>query len=256
MSRVDSFLHVAVDQRGSDLHLHAGKPPAVRIDGELIALPFRSLGELESRRLLHEILEPQQRASLEAHRQLDFVHIVDGLGRFRGNAFYQRQGLSAVFRIVPDRIATLEELLMPVAVRELSRRTNGLVLVTGPTGSGKSTTLAAMIQEINRNSARHIITLEDPVEFIHHRVKSAITQREVGGDVDSFATGLRSALRESPDVLMVGELRDPLTVQLALQAAETGILVLGTLHTRSAAMRPSPHARRHSRCEMTPRNST
>ncbi len=238
MARIDSFLRVAVDQRGSDLHLHAGKPPTVRLDGDLVPLPFRSLSDLEARRFLYEILDPDLRASLEVHRQLDFVHAVDKVGRFRVNAFYQRQGLSAVFRVVPDRPPTIDDLMLPSAVRELSRLQNGMVLITGPTGSGKTTTMAAMINEINRTSPRHVITLEDPVEFIHQRRMAAITQREVGRDVESFATGLRSALRESPDVLLVGELRDPLTVQLALQAAETGVLVLGTLHTRSAAGAP------------------
>ena len=238
MARIDSFLRVAVDQRGSDLHLHAGTPPTVRLDGDLLPLPFRTLSDLEARRFLYEILDPERRAQLEARRQLDFVHVVPRVGRFRVNAFYQRQGLSAVFRVVPDHPPTVEDLLLPAAVRDLSRLQNGMVLVTGPTGSGKTTTLAAMVAEINRTSPRHVITLEDPVEFIHRRVQAAITQREVGRDVESFATGLRSALRESPDVLMVGELRDPETIQLALQAAETGVLVLGTLHTRTASGAP------------------
>lgn len=238
MARIDSFLRVAVDQRGSDLHLHAGKAPTVRLDGELIPLPFRTLTDLEARRFLYEILDPVRRAQLESRKQLDLVHTVPGVGRFRVNAFFQRDGLSAVFRVVPDRVPQLDDLLLPPSVRELSRLPNGLVLVTGPTGSGKTTTMAAMIHEINRTSPRHIITLEDPVEFIHRRMMAAITQREVGRDVESFATGLKSALREAPDVLMVGELRDPETVSLALQAAETGVLVLGTLHTRSAAAAP------------------
>lgn len=238
MARIDSFLRVAVDQRGSDLHLHAGKPPSVRLDGDLIPLPFRSLSDLETRRFIYEILDPERRAALEINRQLDFVHAVPRIGRFRVNAFFQRQGLGAVFRVVPDHPPSLDDLMLPGVVRDLSRLDNGLVLVTGPTGSGKTTTMAAMVNEINRTSPRHVITLEDPVEFIHQRQQSAITQREVGRDVESFATGLRSALRESPDVLLVGELRDPLTVQLALQAAETGVLVLGTLHTRTAAGAP------------------
>lgn len=238
MARIDSFLRVAVDQRGSDLHLHSGKPPTVRLDGDLIPLPFRVLSDLEARRFLYEILDPERRAQLEQRKQLDFVHVVPRVGRFRVNAFYQREGLSAVFRVVPDQVPRLEDLILPPAVRELTRLQNGLVLITGPTGSGKTTTMAAMINEINRTSPRHVITLEDPVEFIHRRIQAAITQREVGRDVESFTTGLRSALREAPDVLMVGELRDPETVVLALQAAETGVLVLGTLHTRSAAGAP------------------
>jgi len=235
VARIDSFLRVAVDQRGSDLHVHAGKPPTVRLDGDLVPLPFRDLSALESRRFIYEILDAAGREELDTRQQLDFVHVVDGVGRFRVNAFVQREGVSAVFRVVPNRPPGMDELMLPGIFRELARLPNGLVLITGPTGSGKTTTLAAMLDEINRTSGRHIITLEDPVEFVHRPVMSAITQREIGRDVESFAAGLRSALRESPDVLMVGELRDPETIQLALQAAETGVLVLGTLHTGTAA---------------------
>jgi len=232
---LDSFLRVVVDQRASDLHLHAGKPPTVRLDGELVPLPFRHLSDVEARRFVLEVLSPAQQARLECDQQLDFVYVLPGVARFRANAFMQRDGLSAVLRVIPAHIPSLDELLLPGALRELTRLQNGLVLVTGPTGSGKTTTLAAMLREIDATSRRHVITLEDPVEFVHRPTRGLITQREVGTEVESFAAGLRSALRESPDVLMLGELRDQETVSLALQAAETGVLVLGTLHTNSAS---------------------
>jgi len=235
MALLDSFLQVVVDQRGSDLHLHAGKPPIVRLDGDLVALPFRTLSRAEARRFLFQVLSPEQRERLEADQQLDFVYTLDDSGRFRANAFVQREGISSVFRVIPDRLPTLNELMLPRAIRRLTELQNGLVLVTGPTGCGKTTTLAAMIHQINSSSQRHVITLEDPVEFVHRPLRSIVTQREIHRDVASFSDGLRSALRESPDVSMVGELRDEETVTLALQAAETGVLVLGTLHTNSAS---------------------
>jgi len=226
---------VVMDQRGSDLHLHAGKPPIVRLDGELVPLPFRELSDAESRRFILQVLSEEQRARLQAEQQIDFIYELAGQARFRANAFVQQQGMSAVFRVIPTRLPTLKELMLPRAIRRLTEVQNGLVLITGPTGSGKTTTLAAMLHHINETSERHVITLEDPVEFVHSPIRSLVTQREVGSDVASFSDGLRSALRESPDVLMVGELRDAETVSLALQAAETGVLVLGTLHTNSAS---------------------
>ncbi len=235
MARLDSFLRIVSDQRASDLHLHAGNVPVIRHDGELIDLPFRVLSALETERFLHEILSVEQRAQLESERQLDLMYVIPELGRFRANLFRKNEGLGAVFRIIPDHRPTLDEIGMPPVVRRLGDLGNGLVIVTGPTGSGKTTTLAAMVHEINLKSERHIITIEDPIEFVHEPLKSAITQREVGRHTQSFAAGLRSALREAPDVLVIGEMRDPETVQLALSAAETGILVLGTLHTNSAA---------------------
>ncbi|HLA76468.1 MAG TPA: PilT/PilU family type 4a pilus ATPase [Vicinamibacteria bacterium] len=235
MARLDSFLRIVSDQRASDLHLHAGNVPVIRHDGELINLPFRVLSALETERFLHEILSAEQRAQLEAERQLDLMYVIPELGRFRANLFRKNGGLGAVFRIIPDHRPTLDEIGMPPVVKRLSDLGNGLVIVTGPTGSGKTTTLAAMVHEINLRSERHIITIEDPIEFVHEPVKSAITQREVGRHTESFAAGLRSALREAPDVLVIGEMRDQETVQLALSAAETGVLVLGTLHTNSAA---------------------
>lgn len=235
MPRLDSFLRLVVEQQASDLHLHAGYVPVIRHDGDLVDVPFRQLSRDETERFLGEIMTDAQRDLLLAERQVDFLYDLPGTGRFRASVFQQSRGLGSVFRVIPDRPFTLEQLLMPPAVRKLTRLSNGLVIVTGPTGSGKTTTLAAMVDEINRNQQRHVITIEDPIEFVHRPVKSVITQREVGRHVASFAAGLRSALRESPDVLVVGEMRDQETVQLALQAAETGVLVLGTLHTNSAA---------------------
>ncbi|MBN2371843.1 MAG: PilT/PilU family type 4a pilus ATPase [Vicinamibacteria bacterium] len=235
MARLDSFLRLVVEQRASDLHFTAGSAPIIRLDGELIPLPFRRLSDLEARRFIFEILTPEQRHTLETAKDLDFIYEIEGMARFRGNAFVQSRGVAAVFRVVPLRIPSLAELNMPPAVKKLTDLGNGLVLVTGPTGSGKTTTLAALIHEINANTRRHIITIEDPIEFVHQPLQSLITQREVGQHAETFAGALRSALRESPDVIVVGELRDLDTVSLALSAAETGVLVFGTLHTNSAA---------------------
>ncbi len=235
MARLDSFLRVVADQQASDLHLHAGKAPTIRHNGQLIRLPFRTLSEAEAHRFIMEILGPEQRTTLEHERQVDFMYALPGVGRFRASAFVQNDGLGAVLRFVPGRIPTLRDLLFPQAVERLTGLTQGLVLITGPTGSGKTTTLAAMVQEINRSSQRHIITIEDPIEYVHEPARCMVTQREVGTHTESFATGLRAALREAPQVVVVGELRDLETIQLALSAAETGLLVFGTLHTNSAA---------------------
>jgi twitching motility protein PilT len=235
MARIDSFLRLVVEQRASDLHFTAGSAPLIRHDGELVPLPFRSLSEGEARRFLAEILSPEERERLEAEQELDLLYSLPGVGRFRANLFFQQNGWGAAFRIIPDQPPRLEDLAFPSSVRSLCTLQQGLVLIGGPTGSGKSTTLAAIVNEINRTSRRHIITIEDPIEFLHEPVLSAVTQRQVGAHVESFAEALRSALRESPDVLVVGEMRDSETLQLAVQAAETGVLVFGTLHTSSAA---------------------
>jgi twitching motility protein PilT len=235
MARIDSFLRLVVEQGASDLHLGAGAPPTVRLNGELVALPFRALSDLEARRLILEILSASQRETVETEKDLDVVYDVGGKGRFRGNVFFHKHGIGSVFRVIPRRVPTLEDLHMPPAVRNFTRLANGLVLVTGPTGSGKTTTLAAIIHEINRSQQRHIITIEDPIEFIHDPINSLVTHREVGAHADTFAGALRAALRESPDVLVVGELRDMESVSLALTAAETGVLVFATMHTNSAA---------------------
>ena len=235
MARVDSFLKLVAEQQASDLHFHAGGVPMIRHDGDLMPLPFRALTALEARRFIMEIATPEQQATLQREQQVDFVYALPDVGRFRASLFVQSRGIGAVFRVIRNHIPTLEELRLPPVLTRLVRFKNGLVIVTGPTGAGKSTTLAAMVREINTNQSRHIITIEDPVEYVHEPVRSAITHREVGTHTESFAAGLRSALRESPDVLVLGEMRDLETVQLALQAAETGVLVLGTLHTNSAA---------------------
>jgi twitching motility protein PilT len=235
MARIDSFLRLVVEQGASDLHLGAGAPPTVRLNGELVPLPFRALSDLEARRLILEILSAGQRETVETEKDLDLVYDVEGKGRFRGNVFFHKQGIGSVFRVIPRRIPTLEDLSLPPAVRNLTRLANGLVLVTGPTGSGKTTTLAAIIHEINRTYQRHIITIEDPIEFIHEPLRSLVTHREVGSHADTFSGALRAALREAPDVVVVGELRDEESVALALSAAETGVLVFATMHTNSAA---------------------
>ncbi len=235
MARLDTFLRMAADQRASDLHFHAGKVPMVRYDGELVALPFRVLSETQVRTFLDELLTPDQKERFERAQQVDFAYELPGVGRFRGSVCQQAGGSSVVFRVVPSRIPDLATLALPAAVSGFTRHANGLVLVTGPTGSGKTTTLAAMVDLINETSGRHVITVEDPIEFVHQPKKGLITQREVGLHAQSFASALRSALREAPDVLVVGEMRDFETIGLALAAAEAGILVFDTLHTGSAA---------------------
>ena len=235
MARIDSFLRLVTEQHASDLHLHSGNPPTIRFDGELLPLPFRKLSRLETQRFLFEILDDAQKARLSAEKELDLLYSVEGVGRFRANLFEQAHGLGAVFRVIPANPPTVDELLLPPVLRRVTQLTNGLVLITGPTGSGKTTTVTALLHEINRSSSRHIITIEDPVEFIHAPIRSVISQRQVEKHTESFASALRASLREAPDVLLVGELRDPETLSLALSAAETGVLVLATLHTNSAA---------------------
>jgi len=235
VARFDSFLRLVAEQGASDLHFHAGNVPIIRHDGDLLPLPFRVLSELETSRFLLEVMTEEQRAEFEKKRELDFVYELAGVGRFRANVFVQSQGLGSVFRVIKNEIPTLEQLGMPAAVKRLTELNNGLVLVTGPTGSGKSTTMAAMVDQINRTLHRHVISIEDPIEYLHENQKAVITQRQVGKHAESFAGALRSALRESPDVLIVGEMRDLETIGLAIQAAETGVLVIGTLHANSAA---------------------
>jgi twitching motility protein PilT len=235
MARIDSFLRLVVEQRASDLHFTAGSVPLIRHDGELVPLPFRPLSEAEARRFLSEILTAEERERMESELELDLLYPLAGVGRFRANLFHQQHGWGAAFRIIPDRPPRLDDLGFPASVRALCGLQQGLVLIGGPTGSGKSTTLAAIVDEINRTARRHILTLEDPIEFLHEPVSSAVTQRQIGAHVESYAEALHSALRESPDVLVVGEIRDGETMQLAVQAAETGVLVFGTVHTASAA---------------------
>lgn len=235
MARIDSFLRLVAEQKASDLHFCAGMVPHIRHDGDLVPLHFRELGDRDTRQFLLEILDPEQRKTFDQVKDIDLLYEIAGVGRFRANLFEQQRGIGAVFRIIPDKIPQLASLRLPPAVKKLCSLQNGLVLITGPTGSGKTTTLASMVQEINATSSRHVITIEDPIEYLHKPMSSVITQRQVGKHAESFASALRSALREAPDVMVTGEMRDYETIQIALSAAETGVLVIGTLHTNSAA---------------------
>jgi twitching motility protein PilT len=232
---IDRLLEQTVAYEASDLHLTVGHPPAVRVRGEMRELEeFSRLTADDTRQLLYRILSTERQKRLELDRQLDFSHSVPGIARFRVNAFFQRGALGAAFRLIPEALKTLDELGLPASLSDLAARPRGLVLVTGPTGSGKSTTLAAMIDEINRTRAGHILTIEDPIEFVHWHKRSLVNQREIGTDATSFADSLRAALRQDPDVILLGEMRDLETISTALTAAETGHLVLATLHTQSA----------------------
>jgi twitching motility protein PilT len=232
---IDDLLAHAVEVGASDLHLVPGSPPAVRVHGDLGPMEnTQSLKPDDTRTLLYRILSTDQQKQLEIGRQLDFSYGVPGLGRFRVNAHFQRGSLAAAFRHVPAELRTLEELGLPTSLRDLAMKPRGLVLVTGPTGSGKSTTLASMVDEINRNKPHHILTVEDPIEFVHKHKRCVVTQREIGSDATSFADALRAGLRQDPDVILLGEMRDLETIGTALTAAETGHLVLATLHTQSA----------------------
>ncbi len=235
MARIDTFLRIAFDQRASDMHFHAGKVPAIRHLGDIVRLPYRRLGAHDARAFIDEVLTPKQQERLERDQQIDFLYEVPGLARFRAAIYAQSDGLGAVFRVVPASVPSAEEIRVPHAVQQLMTSSNGLVLVTGPTGSGKSTTVAALVDRINRTQTRHVVTIEDPIEYLHTPVRSVITQREIGRDAATFGSALRSALREAPDVLIVGEGRDYETVHMLLSAAEAGVLVLATLHTGSAS---------------------
>jgi twitching motility protein PilT len=234
MPQLTALLKQMVELGSSDLHLSVGQPPNIRAKGELQAMGSEPLSSEVLRSLLYEILTKEQIAEFEKNLDFDFGYTAEGIARFRGNLFMKSTGIAAVFRQIPYRIAKIEDLGLPPVAQSLCEYKNGLVLVTGPTGSGKSTTLAAMINHINEEGAEHIITLEDPIEFVHERKKSLISQREIGAHCLSFSNGLRAALREDPDVIMVGEMRDLETIALAMTAAETGHLVFGTLHTRNA----------------------
>jgi twitching motility protein PilT len=232
---IDAFLAATAERNASDLHLTAGVPPVIRVNGRLERLPDTE--ELEGddiRTLVYRILSTEQQKQLEIKRQFDFSYSLPGVARFRVNAYYQRTSLGAAFRMIPTRIKTLEELALPERLYELGDKPRGLVLVTGPTGSGKSTTLAALVDRINRTRSEHILTIEDPIEFLHHHRRCIVNQREIGEDATTFAEGLRAALRQDPDVILVGEMRDLETIATALTAAETGHLVFATLHTQSA----------------------
>lgn len=235
MKQIDRLFEALLEHNGSDLHLGVGMPPLGRINGELTPLFDTTVSARHMESLLFEILDEQQRRQIVEDLDLDFAYALGDKARFRANYFYKSTGLAAVFRTIPSKVLSLEELGAPEAVRKLSERRSGLILVTGPTGSGKSTTLAGMIHHINRTRQAHILTIEDPVEFVHSPVKSQVTHREVGPDAGSFAAAIRSAGRENPDVILIGELRTNETMKLALQLASYGILVFGTVHTNSAA---------------------
>lgn len=232
---IQTLLKATVEAGASDLHISAGMPPMIRLRGEMVRSQAPAQSNEEARAMLNTLMNEPQRREFEAHHEIDFAFEIAGLSRFRANIFEQRRGIGGVFRVISTKIRTLEELNTPAVLRDLVMRERGLVLVTGPTGSGKSTTLAAMIDHVNANRAGHIITIEDPIEFVHESKKCLINQREVGTQTESFAAALRSALREDPDILLVGELRDLETTALAITAAETGHLVFATLHTNSAA---------------------
>ena len=234
MAQIDQFLQVLVEKKGSDLHLTTGSPPVMRVHGHLQRFKFRELSAKDMETLVYEIMEEEWRMRFLDKMDYDFAYEIEGLARFRVNIFWQKKGLGAVFRTIPSEILTADQLGLPEAVRKLCMLTKGLVLVTGPTGSGKSTTLAAMVDLINDTRPEHILTIEDPIEFVHQNKKCLVNQREILTNTKSFANALRAALREDPDVILVGEMRDRETIELGITAAETGHLVFGTLHTNSA----------------------
>jgi len=235
MNRIDAFLELVIKQGGSDLHLVSGNPPRIRLHGEAFTVKYRELTSKETGELLYEIMPTGIKETFEKEGGADFAYEVKNLARFRVNVFQHLGGVGAVFRAIPNNIQTLSELNLPPVLKNLCRQQKGLILVTGPTGSGKSTTLSAMVDFINSEKMGHIITIEDPIEFIHSNKKCLVSQREIGSHTAGFANALRSSLREDPDVILIGEMRDLETIHLALTAAETGILVIATLHTSGAA---------------------
>jgi len=232
---ITQLLAFSVRQKASDLHLSAGLPPMIRVHGDIRRLNVEPLDHTQVLAMIQDVMSDTQRKTYEQTLEADFSFEVRGLSRFRVNAFHQRRGAGAVFRAIPSQVLTLTQIDAPALLGEFAMRPRGLVLVTGPTGSGKSTTLAAMVDHRNDTEHGHILTIEDPIEFVHESKKSLVNQREVGPHTLSFANALRAALREDPDVILVGEMRDLETIRLAITAAETGHLVLGTLHTSSAA---------------------
>ncbi len=231
---INELLAFSVQNKASDLHLSAGLPPIIRVDGEMRRLNVPELDHKTVHALVYDIMNDKQRKEYEENLEVDFSFEIEGLSRFRVNAFSQNRGAAAVLRTIPSDILTLDQLGAPDIFKQIIDQPTGIVLVTGATGSGKSTTLAAMVDHINSNQREHILTIEDPIEFVHQNKLSVLNQREVHRDTHSFSNALRSALREDPDVILVGELRDLETIRLAISAAETGHLVFGTLHTNSA----------------------
>ena len=234
MVALDPFLKSLVQQGGSDLHMASGLQPVMRIHGEMVRVKYKELVHEELKQMLFKLIDEAKKKVCEATGDLDFAYEIEGIARFRVNFFMQKRGIASVFRQIPSKVQTADELGLPPVCKELALLEKGLVLVTGPTGSGKSTTLAAIIDYANKNRKDHIITIEDPIEFVHQSQGCVVNHREVGPHTKSFSTALRAALREDPDIILVGELRDLETISLALEAAATGHLVFGTLHTQSA----------------------
>jgi twitching motility protein PilT len=234
-AHIDDLLRLVVEWKGSDLHMVVGVPPIIRVDGHLQPAPYERVTPQDCQRMCYDILTDEQIQKFESTLELDFSYQVARVARFRVNIYKERGNLAAAMRVIPQRIPTMEDLGLPSILKELCNKPRGLVLVCGPTGSGKSTTLAAMINQINSERSEHILTIEDPIEYLHQHKYSILGQRELGMDTKSFAAALRSALREDPDVILVGEMRDHETMALAVTAAETGHLVFATLHTNSAA---------------------
>jgi len=231
---LDDLLREACAMSASDIHLAVSLPPTIRVDGDLVKLSYKPLSPQDTQRLIYDILTNDQIEKFERKKELDFSYGVKGIGRFRVNVYKQRGSVGAALRSIPDKVPTFEQLGIPAVLRELSRKQSGLILVTGPTGSGKSTTIACMIDTINSERPVHIMSIEDPIEYLHRHKKGMINQRELHMDTDSFENALRAVLREDPDVILIGEMRDLETISAALTLAETGHLVFGTLHTRNA----------------------
>ena len=234
MARIDSFLKLGLAQNCSDIHLAVGVPPMLRMHGDLLPIKFRDLGGPELESYIDEILTNSQKKRFDSGQDLDFSYVSEDSGRYRVNLFRKATGIGATFRFIPTEVPTLESLSMPPIVQKVCDHHQGMVLVTGSTGTGKSTTLAAMIDYLNRTKAHNIISLEDPIEFVHQSCKSQVIQRELGTHLSTFADGIRASLREDPDIILVGEMRDAETISMAMTAAETGHLVFGTLHTIGA----------------------
>lgn len=231
---IDEILRMAIERKASDIHLTVGLPPMIRLDGDIVPLPFEALKPADTRRLVYDTFTDEQLKKFEQTHECDFGYGVKGLARFRFNVYMQRGSVSGALRAIPTKIPSFSELNLPPVVREMSKRVSGLILVTGPTGSGKSTTIASMIDDINEDRQGHILTIEDPIEYLHTHKKCMVNQREMHSDTYSFSASLRAVLREDPDIILVGELRDLETIEAALTLAETGHLVFGTLHTRNA----------------------
>ena len=235
MAKIDELLRTLVAQQGSDLHLKSGEPPIYRINGQLVRTSLPVLTPEETKSLMYEILNDERRERYEKTHQLDMSYSIPGVSRFRVNVFRQKNSIGAVLRVIPLQIKSIDELGLPTSMKKVCLLPRGLILVTGPTGSGKSTSLAAMIDLINDNKSCHIITIEDPIEFLHRDKRACVNQREVGIDTHSFANALKHVMRQNPDIIMVGEMRDLETLSLAITAAETGHLVMATLHTADAS---------------------